>query len=159
MYRNIRKYTTCVVKIILRPRCLGQLTVAKALHPRQDGRKEYVVCLVVCGAYSFSGCVKRRKRYISRISKGIFCSLADSVTIERLRDRCLEFVISLLVVSRPLESQQNVMDDIPLAVIGFQTLIQRLFNTVYTEYKMILSNLKLQLSLSFFTVISMFHCL
>ena len=55
--------------------------------------------------------------------------VADSVTIERLRDRtlrCLEFVISLLVVSRPLESQQNVMDDILLAVIEFQTFIQRL---------------------------------
>ena len=52
--------------------------------------------------------------------------VADSVTIERLRDRCLEFVIYLLVVSRPLESQQNVMDDILLAVIEFQTLIQRL---------------------------------
>jgi len=51
--------------------------------------------------------------------------VADSVTIERLRDRCLEFVISLLVVSRPLQSQQNVMDDILLAVIEFQSLIQR----------------------------------
>ena len=46
--------------------------------------------------------------------------VADSVTIERLRDRCLEFVISLLVVSRPLQSLQNVMDDILLAVIEFQ---------------------------------------
>ena len=52
--------------------------------------------------------------------------VADSVTIERLRDRCLEFVISLFVVSRPLQSQQNVMDDIFLAVIEFQSLIQRL---------------------------------
>ena len=52
--------------------------------------------------------------------------VADSVTIERLRDRCLEFVISLFVVSRPLQSQQNVMDDILLAVIEFQSLIQRL---------------------------------
>ena len=42
--------------------------------------------------------------------------VADSVTIERLRERCLEFVISLLVVSRPLQSQQNVMDDIVVAV-------------------------------------------
>ena len=32
-------------------------------------------------------------------------------------------------------------------------------NTVYTEYKIILSNLKLQLSLCYFTVIAMFHCL
>ena len=52
--------------------------------------------------------------------------VADSVTTERLRDRCLEFVISLLVVSRPLQSQQNVMDEILLAVIEFQSLIQRL---------------------------------
>ena len=52
--------------------------------------------------------------------------VADRVTIERLRDLCLEFVISLLVVSRPLLSQQNVMDDILLEVIEFQSLIQRL---------------------------------
>ena len=56
--------------------------------------------------------------------RGFF--VADSVTIERLRDRCLEFVMSLFVVSRPLESQQNVMDDILPAVIEFQTLIQHL---------------------------------
>ena len=36
---------------------------------------------------------------------------------------------------------------------------ERVENTVYTEYKMILSNLKLQLNLSFFTVIAMFHYL
>ena len=51
--------------------------------------------------------------------------VADSVTIERLVDRCLEGL--LLVVSRPVESQQNVMDDILLAVIEFQTL------TVFTR--------------------------
>jgi len=37
---RFEKYTTCVVKIILRPWCFGQLTVAKALRHEQGGRKK-----------------------------------------------------------------------------------------------------------------------
>jgi len=51
--------------------------------------------------------------------------ISDSVTAELLRNRCVEFIIALLLSSRHLEAHQNIMQDIHLVVVEFQKLISR----------------------------------
>ena len=64
------------------------------------------------------------KKIYGEIQRNMFA--ADEDVLEKLRNRCLQFIIALLIASRSFESYQDIIADIERAVVEFQTLYNRL---------------------------------
>jgi hypothetical protein len=64
------------------------------------------------------------KEIYKEIQRNLFA--VDEETVEKLRNRCLQFIIALLIASRSFESHQHIIGDIEQAVVEFQKLYDRL---------------------------------
>ena len=64
------------------------------------------------------------KEVYREIQRNMFA--ADEEILEKLRNRCLQFIIALLFASRSFETHQDIVADIDRAVVEFQTLYNRL---------------------------------
>lgn len=64
------------------------------------------------------------KEVYGEIQRNMFA--AHEEVLEKLRNRCLQFIMALLVASRDFESHQDIVADIKRAVVEFQTLYNRL---------------------------------
>jgi len=64
------------------------------------------------------------KEVYGEIQRKMFA--AHEEVLEKLRNRCLQFIVAILVASRDFKSHHDMVADIERAVVKFQTLYNRL---------------------------------